>query len=87
MHEVAHAHTATKIDKHGRVVIPADYRRALGLRPGDSLTLELNGGSLRLVTLAQAIREAQEFVAKYVDKDRSLVAELIAERRAEAARE
>ncbi|MXY79005.1 MAG: AbrB/MazE/SpoVT family DNA-binding domain-containing protein [Chloroflexi bacterium] len=80
-------HTATKIDKHGRVVIPADYRRALGLRPGDSLTLELNGGSLRLVTLAQAIREAQEFVAKYVDKDRSLVAELIAERRAEAARE
>jgi len=39
-----------------------------------------------LVTLAQAIREAQEFVAKYVDKDRSLVAELIAERRAEAAR-
>ena len=80
-------HTATKIDKHGRVVIPADYRRALGLRPGDSLTLELNGGSLRLVTLAQAIREAQESVAKYVDKDRSLVAELIAERRAEAARE
>lgn len=79
--------TATKIDKHGRVVIPADYRRALGLRPGDSLTLELNGGSLRLLTLAQAIREAQEFVAKYVDKDRSLVAELIAERRAEAARE
>ena len=79
--------TATKIDKHGRVVIPADYRRALGLRPGDSLTLELNGGSLRLVTLVQAIREAQESVAKYVDKDRSLVAELIAERRAEAARE
>lgn len=80
-------HTATKIDKHGRVVIPADYRRALGLRPGQSLTLELNGGSLRLVTLAQSIREAQESVAKYVDKDRSLVAELIAERRAEAARE
>lgn len=80
-------HTATKIDKHGRVVIPADYRRALGLRPGQSLTLELNDGALRLVPLAQAIREAQEFVAKYVDKDRSLVAELIAERRAEAARE
>ncbi|MCY3920741.1 MAG: AbrB/MazE/SpoVT family DNA-binding domain-containing protein [Chloroflexota bacterium] len=79
--------TATKIDKHGRVVIPADYRRALGLRPGDSLTIKLDDGALRLVTLAQAIREAQEFVAKYVDKDRSLVAELIAERRAEAARE
>ena len=80
-------HTATKIDKHGRVVIPADYRRALGLRSGDSLTIKLDDGALRLVTLAQSIREAQESVAKYVDKDRSLVAELIAERRAEAARE
>ena len=80
-------HTATRIDRHGRVVIPADYRRALGLRPGASLTLELDDGALRLVPLAQAIRKAQESVAKYVDKDRSLVAELIAERRAEAARE
>lgn len=79
--------TATKLDRHGRVVIPAGYRRALGLRPGDRLTLEIDDGALRLVPLSQAIREAQELVAKYVDKDRSLVAELIAERRAEAARE
>ena len=79
--------TATKLDRHGRVVIPAGYRRALGLRPGDPLTLELDDGALRLIPLSQAIREAQELVAKYVDKDRSLVAELIAERRAEAARE
>ncbi len=79
--------TATKLDRHGRVVIPAGYRRALGLRPGDRLTLELDDGALRLIPLSQAIREAQELVAKYVDKDRSLVAELIAERRAEAARE
>ena len=80
-------HTATKLDRHGRVVIPAGYRRALGLRPGDTLSLEINDGSLRLIPLAQAIREAQESVAKYVDKDRSLAAELIAERRAESARE
>lgn len=79
--------TATKLDRHGRVVIPVGYRRALGLRPGDTLTLELDDGALRLIPLSQAIREAQELVAKYVDKDRSLVAELIAERRAEAARE
>ena len=80
-------HTATKLDRHGRVVIPAGYRRALGLRPGDALTLEIDDGALRLIPLSVAIRQAQESVAKYVDKNRSLAAELIAERRAEAARE
>ena len=36
---------------------------------------------------ARALRRAQEIVAKYVPEGRSLVDELIAERRAEAARE
>ena len=36
---------------------------------------------------AKAIRRAQEILAKYVPEGRSLADELIAERRAEAARE
>ena len=79
--------TATKVDRHGRVVIPAEYRRALGLRAGDAVVVQLDDGALRILTRAQAIRRAQEIVAKYVSPDRSLVDELIAERRAEAARE
>ena len=78
---------ATKVDRHGRVVIPAEYRRALGLRAGDAVVVQLDDGALRILTRAQAIRRAQEIVAKYVSPDRSLVDELIAERRAEAARE
>ena len=78
---------ATKVDRHGRVVIPAEYRRALGLRAGDAVVVQLDEGALRILTRAQAIRRAQEIVAKYVSPDRSLVDELIAERRAEAARE
>ena len=78
---------ATKVDRHGRVVIPAEYRRALGLREGDAVVIQLDDGALRILTRAQAIRRAQEIVAKYVSPDRSLVDELIAERRAEAARE
>jgi hypothetical protein len=35
----------------------------------------------------QAIRKAQEIVARYGSRDRDLVAELIAERRKEAERE
>ena len=38
-------------------------------------------------TPEQRLKEAQRIVARYVPKDRDLVAELIAERRAEAAAE
>ncbi len=79
--------TATKVDRHGRVVIPVEYRRALGLRAGDAVVVQLDDGALRILTRAQAIWRAQEIVAKYVSPERSLVDELIAERRAEAARE
>ncbi len=78
---------ATKVDRHGRIVIPAEYRRALGLREGDPVTVQLDGGELRILTRAQAIRRAQEILAPYLAGKGSLADELIAERRAEAARE
>ncbi len=79
--------TATKVDRHGRIVIPAEYRRALGLREGDPVTVQLDDGELRVLTRAQAIRRAQEILAPYLAGKPSPVDELIAERRAEAARE
>lgn len=79
--------TATKVDRHGRVVIPAEYRRALGLREGDPVMVQLDDGVLRILTRAQAIRRAQEILAPYFAGKPSPVDELIAERRAEAARE
>jgi len=79
--------SATRVDRHGRIVIPAEYRRALGLKEGDAVVLQLDEGSVRLLTRAEAIRRAQELVARHTDGKRSLVEELTAERRAEAARE
>ena len=77
-----------KINKQGRLVIPAECRTAAGLQPGEELLLEVIGeGELRLRTKRQAIKEAQAIVAGRVPKGRDLVAELIAERRAEARRE
>lgn len=77
-----------KINRQGRIVIPAECRTAAGIKPDDELLIEVVGeGELRLLTPAQAIKAAQAIVARYVPKDRDLVAELIAERRAEAARE
>jgi antitoxin PrlF len=71
----------------GRLVIPADYRKALGLRVGDEVILRLEGHEVRISTPDQAIQRAQELVERYVADGRSLVAELIAERRAESARD
>jgi antitoxin PrlF len=79
--------TKVRVAAGGRVVIPAEYRKALGLRIGDEVILSLEDEEVRLFTLERAIRRAQELVRRYVPEGRSLADELIAERRAEADRE
>ena len=81
------ATTTTRVAEGGRVVIPAEYRNALGLRVGDEVMIELEGGTMRILTIGEAIRRAQEIVLQYVPQEVSLVDELMAQRRAEAARE
>ncbi len=77
---------ATKLTDGNRVVIPAAIRKSLGLRIGDAVTLVLqDNGEVRLLTQTEAVRQAQALVRQYVDKDRSLVDELLAERREEIA--
>jgi len=76
-----------KIAEGGRVVIPADYRRALGLKVGDEVILRMADGEVHILTRCQAIKKAQALVRKYVRDRKSLVRELIRERRGEAANE
>lgn len=76
----------TKMGPGGRVVIPAECRRELGLKPGDRLVAIVESGSVRLMTRREALRQARELVAKHAGK-RDLVAELLADRRHEAERE
>ena len=76
-----------KVGEGGRLVIPAEYRKALGIHVGDEVVLSLDDDQLRIYTIAAAIRRAQEMVRQYVDPARNLTDELIAERRAEAVRE
>jgi AbrB family looped-hinge helix DNA binding protein len=70
---------------NGRVVIPASFREALGINPGDEVVLRLEEDGLRISTQKQRLEHARRLVRKYVKPGRSLVDELIAERR-EAAR-
>ena len=77
-----------RIDKAGRILIPARLRTELNLGPGDPAVLETSGGELHVRPYGQAIPEAQAIIRKYIpDRDRSLVDGLIAERRKEAERE
>lgn len=82
-------HARLKIDKAGRVVIPAEMRAAMLVNPGDTVTAEVVEGELRImsgaVVLAHIQKQAREFDAAHPNV--SLVDELIAERREEASRE
>ncbi len=75
------------LDESGRVLIPAEYRKALGVKAGDPVILIMEENAVRLITKEQAIREAQDIVGGFVASDVSLVDELLQERREAAARE
>lgn len=71
----------------GRVVIPAAYRKLLGIEGGGHVLMLLEDGEVRLVGRDAAVRRAQELVARYVPSGTSLSDELIRDRQAELARE
>ncbi len=79
--------TRTHLSQGGRVVIPADYREALGLKPGDDVVLVLEENEVRLVTPLQMIKRVQSLVRQHVPRSRKLADELIADRRKEVRRE
>ncbi|MFZ0217350.1 MAG: AbrB/MazE/SpoVT family DNA-binding domain-containing protein [Candidatus Dormiibacterota bacterium] len=70
----------------GRLVIPAEFRAALGLVRGDRLHVHQRGHQLVLERQADAVLELRG-LAGQVPHERSLVEELLAERRQAAASE
>jgi AbrB family looped-hinge helix DNA binding protein len=78
--------TRMRVNENGRVVIPASFRKALGINAGDEIILRIEDDELRITTLKQRIERAQRLVRKHVKPRTSLVAELITERR-KAARD
>ena len=74
-----------RVQENGRIVIPAPFRRALGIEVGDEVVLRVQSGELRITTQQHRIQRAQQRARKYVKPGTSLVEELLAERR-EAAR-
>jgi AbrB family looped-hinge helix DNA binding protein len=78
--------TTLVLGQQGRLVIPANMRAALGLAPGDRLHLHLAGHRLVLERQQDAVAELRE-LASGVPRSRSLVEELLADRRVAASAE
>lgn len=74
------------LGQQGRLVIPAKVRAALGLAPGDRLHLHVAGQRLTLQRHQDALGELRALGGD-VPQARSLVDELLAERRLAAAEE
>ncbi len=88
-HTASRSHAGTfhvRLGDRGRVVLPAELRRAAGLSEGDELTVTLEADGLRLVGRRELARAGRGSLA-HLGSDRDLVGELLDERRAESASE
>ena len=77
-----------KVAANGRMVLPADVRRRMGLENGGILTLKESELGLELINFRQRVKRAQELYKKYSQgKQMTSVDEFTAQRRADAALE
>jgi AbrB family looped-hinge helix DNA binding protein len=76
-----------KVDSAGRVLIPAELREKMNVKPGTMVTI--TGGRGRIVVEARsaAVRAAQKYFRALAPESEVWSEELIAERRREARRE
>jgi AbrB family looped-hinge helix DNA binding protein len=73
------------MNTQGRVVIPAAIRREMGLEGTVDLIFRYEDGILTVETIEDAVDYVQSVVAQFVASDGSLVDDLLAHRRSEAA--
>ena len=75
-----------RVGAQGRLVIPVALRKALKLKPGDRLIARQEGECL-VLERREVIEKRLQDRFRHIPSDVSLVDELIAERREDAARE
>lgn len=77
----------TRVTQGGRIVIPADMRKRLGIEIGETVNIEETGDSFKVTTSRAALRRIQNSLKGRVAEGVSVVDELIADRRKEAGNE
>jgi AbrB family looped-hinge helix DNA binding protein len=76
-----------RVNEQGRIVIPAEIRRKMDIKPGETVLMEFEDGILKIESHRARIRRIQEEFKKYAKPGVLASDELIAERREEARRE
>lgn len=75
------------IAENGRMVVPLDVRRAVGLDKGGKVLLRVDDGRIIVETVEAAVARVQALARQFGTPGSSLADELIAERRREALNE
>lgn len=86
MMEIKMNHMVT-IGKAGRLVIPVQYRKALGLSEGEGVMISLKNGHIEILPVEKSIKKAQDKVKKYLQPNNNLVDVLFNERKKELVNE
>jgi AbrB family looped-hinge helix DNA binding protein len=78
----------TRLEKSGRILIPAAVRRHLGLSEGSQVLVKVEeSGTLQVTSRSQALARVRQEIRKYIPAGEDLAEELIRDRRAEIDRE
>ena len=77
-----------RLEKSGRILIPAAVRRQLGLSEGSQVLVKVEeSGLLQITSRSQALSKVREEIRRYIPAGQDLAGELIRDRRAEVERE
>ena len=78
---------AVKVSASGRLHLPSEVRKALGLKGSGHVVITVADGQATLTTMAENLARIRALARPYAPKGRLASEELIAERREEARRE
>jgi AbrB family looped-hinge helix DNA binding protein len=76
----------TRLERSGRILIPAAVRRHLDLSDGSTVVVTVEeSGAVHVTSRSQVLAQAREEIRKYIPAGRDLADELIQDRRAEGS--
>jgi AbrB family looped-hinge helix DNA binding protein len=77
-----------KVSDSGRLSIPAEFRKAVGLENGGDVVVELDGREIRIRTVDEVVAQAQALTRRLLaDRKDASVDAFLAERRRQAHKE
>lgn len=78
-----HLNLNTYMDKHGRILIPAEVRKELQFSPGDKFILQVIDNELKVMSLNHAIDEMHALFVKNRDPKGKAVEEFLESKKIE----